>query len=296
MIGRNDLCWCGSNKKWKKCHYPQEYIPPKTLNAKEYYKKYNILIKTPEQIEGIRKASRITADILDTLCKQSQPGVSTLELDNLANELYKKHGAIPAPLNYGNPPYPKSICTSINEVICHGIPNNKPLNEGDILNIDTTSIVDGYYGDCSRMVCIGSVSNEAQKLVDTCYNSLMSSIAALKPGVPLSKIGDIISAICEKEGFSVVYDFVGHGIGIDFHEAPQVCHARNNHHIPLVEGMTFTIEPMINIGKVQGVVDENDGWTVKTIDGKLSAQWEHTLVITQDGVEILTLSPGEKAY
>jgi methionyl aminopeptidase len=291
MISRNDPCWCNSGKKWKKCHYP---APPKRSKeeklAAEYLKNYNIIIKNEEQITGIRNASKLAAQILDALCKKAAPGVTTEELNTLSTELHKKAGAIPAPLNYGYPPFPKGICTSINEVICHGIPNNKPLEKGDIVNIDVTSILKGYYGDTSRMVVIGGKTTpERQLVVDTAYKCLMDSIEILKPGVPLYAIGDAIEAHADKTGCSVVYQFVGHGVGVDFHEAPQVNHNSNKTAIPLAPGMTFTIEPMINAGVPDAVIDEKDQWTARTEDGKASAQWEHTILITDNGYEILTV-------
>lgn len=188
----------------------------------------------------------------------------------------------------GNPPFPKSICTSLNEVICHGIPNNDALREGDILNIDVTCILNGYFGDCSRMVAIGQIESEKQRVVDVAYESLMRSITILKPGVFISKIGEIIESYANSKGCSAVNQFVGHGVGVKFHEGPQIPHCRNSIHIPLQPGMTFTIEPMINAGVREAVIDTNDQWTARTQDGKASAQWEHTLLITDNGYEILT--------
>lgn len=203
--------------------------------------------------------------------------------------MHKERGAIAAAQDYGAPPFPKGICTSLNEVICHGIPDNTPLKEGDIVNIDVASIVDGYVGDCSRMVVIGKTTPDKQKVVDVSYECMMRAIRILKPGVLLSKIGDVIEDYAVEHGCSVVYQFVGHGVGLKMHEAPQVHHNKNHVHIPLAEGMIFTIEPMINAGDVEGVLDPSNGWVVRTIDGKPSAQWEHTVLITHEGYEILTL-------
>lgn len=290
MIGRNDECWCGSGRKWKKCHFP--HASPKKKISEDitaYYRKdFDIIIKTPKQIEGIRRAGHLAAQILSELCRHANEGVTTLELNALAEKLHQEAGAIPAPLGYGSPPFPKSICTSLNEVICHGIPDNRPLQKGDIMNIDVTSILDGYYGDCSRMVTIGEVSPEKQLVTDVSYECLMRSIKILKPGVLVKEIGDVIEDYATSRGCSVVKIFVGHGVGVEFHEGPQVPHCRNSIMIPLVEGMTFTIEPMINAGVPDGVVDPVDHWTARTRDGRPSAQWEHTLLITSDGVEILT--------
>lgn len=289
MIGRNDPCWCGSGKKWKKCHYPEQGKDNNLEKIKkEYYKKHNILIKDDRQIEGIRRSCRLAAELLDELCKAAKEGTTTLELDELAKKLHKEAGAIPAPLNYGSPPFPKHICTSLNEVICHGIPDHTPLKEGDILNIDVTCILDSYFGDCSRMVSIGKISEEKQLVVDVSYDSLMESIAILKPGILVSQIGEVIESIAHPKKCSVVNQFVGHGVGVKFHEGPQIPHCRNSMHIPLQAGMTFTIEPMINAGAREAVIDPTDLWTARTVDGKPSAQWEHTLLITEDGCEILT--------
>lgn len=285
MIGRNDACWCGSEKKWKKCHFPNEG----PTNLKEVYlNKYDIIIKDENQIQGIKEAGKLAATILEELCQKAQAGVTTLELDLLAVKLHKDAGAIAACLNYGEPPFPKSICTSLNEVICHGIPNDTPLKEGDILNIDVTSILNGYYGDCSKMVVIGKTTEERQLVVDTSYECLMQSIAILKPGVLVSDIGEVIEAHALKKGCSVVNQFVAHGVGILFHEGPQIPHCRNRLDIPLVPGMTFTIEPMINAGVREAVIDPKDKWTARTRDGRASGQWEHTLLITDEGCQILT--------
>ncbi|GAB4186620.1 MAG: hypothetical protein Tsb0015_04600 [Simkaniaceae bacterium] len=218
----------------------------------------------------------------------AKEGVTTNELDAYARKLHEDAGATPACLGYGDPPFPKSICTSLNEVICHGIPDDRPLQNGDILNIDVASILNGYYGDCSAMVMIGQVSEEKKKVVDVSYESLMQAIAILKPGIALCEIGKVIEDYARSQGCSVVNQFVGHGVGVSFHEAPQVPHHYNRMQIPLAEGMTFTIEPMINAGAREGEIDPEDKWTVRTLDGKPSAQWEHTVLITAAGHEILT--------
>lgn len=289
MINRNDPCWCGSGQKWKKCHYPTPPRQGAPLSlAQIYLKKYRILLKTPEQIEGIRRACKLTAKILNTLCENAVAGVTTEELDLLSRKLHKEAGAIPAPLGYGEPPFPKSICTSLNEVICHGIPDRRPLQEGDILNIDVSCILDGYYGDTSRMVTIGKVSEEKQRVVDVSYECLIRSIAILKPGVLVSEIGNVIENYAASKQCSVVNQFIGHGVGVQFHEEPQIPHHFNQSKIPLAPGMTFTIEPMINAGAREAVIDKKDLWTARTIDGKPSAQWEHTILITETGHEILT--------
>lgn len=286
---RNALCWCGSGKKWKKCHYP-EYHPTagRERVRDEYRKKYQILVKTDEQIEGIRRSGHLAARLLMLLAQRAAPGVTTQELNTYAKELCRAAGAIPATLNFGSPPFPACICTSPNEVVCHGIPDARPLQEGDILNIDITTILDGYYGDCSKMVLIGKVDQEKQHVVDTAYTCLMKAVEAVRPGLLICELGRIISEYAEAQGCGVVYQFVAHGVGIEFHEAPQIPHYANNNRIPLVEGMTFTLEPMINAGSPDAVIDEVDGWTARTIDGRPSAQWEHTLLVTENGYEILT--------
>ena len=193
-----------------------------------------------------------------------------------------------APLGYGEPPFPKSICTSLNDVICHGIPDDVPLKDGDMMNIDVTCILDGYFGDCSKMVFIGNVPEEKRHVADVSYQCLMKSIEIVKPGVNTGDIGEVISDYAESHGCSVVYHFVAHGVGVDFHEGPQIAHNRNSRGVEIVPSMTFTIEPMINSGHPEAVVDPKDHWTARTPDGKPSAQWEHTLLVTEEGCEILT--------
>lgn len=293
MIGRNDPCWCNSGKKWKKCHYPQE---PKIAlptsfeeRAQHYLAHYGIVLKTPEQIAGIKRACKLAAKILDATCSMAKTGVTTQMLNDYAHELHLQAGAIAAPLGYGSPPFPKSICTSINEVICHGIPDDRPLQEGDIVNIDVTCILDGYYGDCSRMVCIGNIDSDKKRVVDVAYECLQRSLHILAPGLALCKIGEFIQTYAESHNCSVVTQFVGHGVGLKFHEAPQVPHHRTQIDTPLTAGMIFTIEPMINAGRKEAVIDKIDHWTARTIDNKPSAQWEHTVLITETGHEVLTL-------
>ena len=289
MVKRNDPCWCGSGKKWKKCHYPDPgQAGQREALAKQYWKQYQILLKDDQQIEKMRRAGQLAADILTETAKMAKAGVTTQELNDFAHKLHMDAGAIPASLNYGHPPFPGSICTSINDVICHGIPNNLPLEDGDILNIDVACILDGVYGDNSRMVMIGEVSKERKLVCDVSYDCLMNAVSILKPGVMVYEIGDMIEDTAAKHGCSVVNQFVGHGVGLQFHENPQIPHHRNDMAIALAPGMTFTIEPMINAGQKEGVLDEENHWEARTIDGKASGQWEHTLLITDDGYEILT--------
>jgi methionyl aminopeptidase len=295
MIGRNDACWCGSKKKWKQCHYPKEdpKDPLSKISLNEltstYLKKYNIILKNEKQIASIKEACQVASHILDKICEKAKPGVTTQELDDFAVHLHEQAGAIAAPLHYGEPPFPKSICTSINDVICHGIPNMQVLKVGDILNIDVTSIFNEYYGDCSRMVIVGGTTSvERELVVNVAYECLMHSIEILKPGIPVSEIGKTIQQYANSKNCSVVHQFVGHGVGIEFHESPQIPHNLNSVNIPLAPGMIFTIEPMINVGVSEAVVDPLDQWTARTKDGKDSAQWEHTVLITPTGYEILT--------
>lgn len=287
MILRNDPCWCGSGVKWKKCHYPT--LPHSIALAKKYLLDYGIVLKTPEQIEKIRVACQITAGILDQLCKAAKKGVTTLELDELSRQLHKEKGVIPAPLGYGSPPFPKTICTSLNEVICHGIPDNRPLQEGDIMNIDVSCIVDGFFGDCSRMVCIGEVDENKRRVVDVSAHCLQLAIQECKPGNEVRQVGKAIEDYARAHKCSVVNQFVGHGVGLAFHEPPEIPHHYNDVKTPFAPGMVFTIEPMINAGVREGDVDSKDGWTVRTRDRKASAQWEHTILITDTGHEVLTL-------
>jgi len=288
MIERNGPCWCGSGKKWKKCHYPNLPLSELSTQAKRYLKDFGIILKSAEQIEKIRAACQITAQILDELCKQAKAGVTTLELDQLSRKLHKEAGVIPATLGYGKPPYPMTICTSLNEVICHGIPDETPLKKGDILNIDASCILDGYFGDCSRMVAIGDVSLDKHLVMSVSLECLQRAIQVCKPGSPISAIGQAIEDYATSQGCSVVNQFVGHGVGLAFHEPPEIPHHYNQVQIPMAPGMIFTIEPMINAGVREGLIDPHDHWTVRTKDGKPSAQWEHTILITDEGREVLT--------
>ena len=247
-----------------------------------------ITIKTKEQIELMRKSGRLAAETLDYLEKLLKPGMTTLEVNDLCHNFIIKHGAIPAPLNYKG--FPKSVCTSINEVVCHGIPNSKEkIKDGDILNVDVTTILNGYYGDTNRTFLIGKVNPAVKKLVDVTKECLDLAIAVVKPGARLGDIGAVIQEHAEKNGYGVVRDFCGHGIGTSFHEDPQILHyGKRGTGMIIKEGMTFTIEPMINMGTYKCKVLP-DGWTAVTLDGKHSAQFEHTIAVLSDRAEILTL-------
>lgn len=253
-----------------------------------------IIIKSHAEIDAMRRACRLAAQTLEEAAKLVKPGENTLAIDDFVHDYTIKHHAIPAPLNYQG--YPKSCCISINEVICHGIPNKKTvLKDGDIVNIDITSILDGWHGDCSATFYVGTPSPEAVNLVETTRRCLEIGIEQVRPGARLGDIGGSIQEFAEGRGFSVVRDYVGHGIGREFHENLQIAHyGRKGHGLRLVEGMTFTIEPMINQGTWRMRILD-DGWTSVTLDKKWSAQFEHTLVVTKDGCEILTKFSGPLA-
>ncbi len=246
------------------------------------------LLKTPEQIEGIRQSGVINTGVLDLIEKEIKAGMSTLEINQLVYDYTVGHGAIPAPLNYEG--FPKSVCTSINEVVCHGIPSaDVILKEGDIINVDVSTILNGYYSDASRMFIIGETTPEKKRLVDVTLECLHIGMEVAKPFSFVGDIGHAIQQYAEKNGYSVVRDLCGHGVGLAFHEEPEVAHfGRKNTGMLLVPGMVFTIEPMINMGRYEVEWNRKDGWTVTTRDGLPSAQWEHTFLMTETGLEILT--------
>lgn len=246
------------------------------------------LIKTPEQIEGIRRSGLINTAVLDLVASKIKAGMSTAEIDKMVYDFTVSHGAIPAPLNYEG--FPKSVCTSINEVVCHGIPSeDEILEEGDIINVDVSTILDGYYSDASRMFIIGKTSPEKEKLVRVAKECLEIGMQAATPFGFVGDIGNAIEKHAKKNGFSVVRDLCGHGVGLEFHEEPDVEHfGKKGTGMLLVPGMVFTIEPMINMGTYKVFVDEEDDWTVVTEDELPSAQWEHTFLMTENGLEILT--------
>lgn len=286
----NDPCWCGSGKKFKKCHKTGE---PETPSVYSEYTKQGFtlpsvkLIKTKEKIEAIRESGKITSGILDMLTDRVKEGVSTLEIDEWVAAYTKKHGGIAAPLNYKG--FPKHCCTSINNVICHGIPKQSDvLKNGDIINIDITTIYKGFYADSSRMYTIGTISPDAQRLVDVAKECLLIGMDEVKPFARLFNIGDKIEAHANKHGYGVVRDLCGHGIGEEFHQDPEVVHyTMKGKGMIMLPGMVFTVEPMINAG-THKCKYLDDGWTVITQDGKLSAQWEHTICVTDNGYDVLT--------
>lgn len=284
-LSRNDTCWCGSGKKYKKCHLEMD-LRLEELEKKGYIIPPRSIIKSEEQIAGIRRACQLSREILDRLEDLITPGITTDTINTWVHEYTIAHGAIPAPLHYNG--YPKSVCTSINEVICHGIPEERVLVDGDILNIDVTCILDGYYGDTSRMYLIGDPSAQARELVRVARECMYLGIEQVRPFNRVGDIGYTIEQHARKYGFSVVQDFGGHGVGVEFHEEPFVQHyGEKDSGMILIPNMVFTIEPMINAGSYEcRVLDDN--WTAVTADGSLSAQWEHTVRVTEDGVEILS--------
>ncbi len=259
----------------------------------------SIVLKTAEEIAGMRVAGRLASEVLDYITPFVKPGVTTEELDKLCHDyMVNVQGTIPAPLNYcppGYTPYPKSICASVNNQICHGVPNNKPLKSGDIVNLDITVIKDGFHGDTSRMFVVGEASIQAKRLCQVTYECMWIGIEKVKPGARLGDIGAAIQKHAEDNGYSVVREYCGHGIGRKFHEEPQILHyGKAGTGLELKAGMIFTIEPMINAGK-RDIKQMPDGWTIVTKDRSLSAQWEHTILVTDTGYEIMTVSDGTPA-
>jgi methionyl aminopeptidase len=258
-----------------------------------------ITIKTAADIEGMRIAGRLASEVLDYLTPHIKPGISTEAIDKLAHDyMVEVQQCIPAPLNYAPPgysPFPKSICTSINHQICHGIPNDRQLKDGDIVNVDITTIKDGWHGDTSRMFVVGEGSIAARRLCQMTYDAMWHGIDKVKPGARLGDIGHSIQTFAENNGFSVVREFCGHGIGRKFHEEPQILHyGRSGTLEVMIPGMVFTIEPMVNAGR-RDIREAGDGWTIVTRDRSLSAQWEHTVLVTETGYEVLTVSAGSPA-
>lgn len=285
--GRNDECWCGSGKKYKKCHIDfDERL--QNLYEQGFEVPDRDLLKSPVDIEGIKRSAAINIGVLDYVSEHIGPGVTTEEVDRWVHDYTVEHGGIPADLNYEG--YPKSVCTSLNEVVCHGIPSEDDvLVEGDIVNVDCSTILDGYYSDSSRMFCIGAVSPERQRLVDETKKAMEAGIAAVKPWGLLGDVGAAVNEYAKAQGYSVVREFGGHGIGFDFHEDPFVSHvAQAGTGMVLVPGLVFTIEPMVNAGAQEIDMSDPNGWTVRTADRSDTAQWEVQLVVTEDGCELLS--------
>ena len=287
MIDRNSPCWCGSGRKYKKCHYDFD----EKLMAYEHrgciVPEHN-MIKTPEQIEKIKASAQVNIAVLDYVAEHIKEGVTTEDIDRWVYEETTRRGAIPAPLNYEG--FPKSVCTSIDEVVCHGIPDPKRvLKNGAIINVDCSTILNGYYSDSSRMFCIGDVSPEKKRLVEIARQSLEVGLKEVKPWNFLGDMGSAIHDFVRENGYSVVREIGGHGIGLEFHEEPWVSYvSEKGTEMLMVPGMMFTIEPMINMGKPDVFVDEDDDWTVYTEDGLPSAQWEIQVLVTEDGYEIIS--------
>ena len=286
-LGRNDPCWCGSGRKYKACHMAMDekihryeleghIVPPREI------------LKTEKQIQGIRESSVINMAVLDAVGEMIGPGVSTQQIDDVVTSVTAKMGGIAAPLNYEG--FPKSVCTSINDVVCHGIPSKDViLKEGDIVNVDVSTLYKGYYSDSSRMYCIGQVSEEKRKLVEVTKECMELGLTIVKPWNFLGDMAQVVNDHARKNGYSVVVDIGGHGIGLEFHEEPFVSYVTSaGTEMLMVPGMVFTIEPMVNMGTSEIYVDDDDGWTVYTADGKPSAQWEITVAVTKDGYEVLT--------
>ena len=286
-LGRNEPCWCGSGKKYKACHLSFD----SKLDAFRFQGAQvpsHGLIKTPEQIEGIKASAKINMACLDYVGEHIKPGVSTQDIDDWVYRITTEMGGIPAPLNYEG--FPKSVCTSVNDEVCHAIPSEDViLQDGDIINIDCSTILNGYFSDSSRMFCVGDVSEEKRRLVEVTKQAIQVGLDQVKPWKFLGDMGSAIHAFAKENGYSVVREIGGHGIGLEFHEDPWVSFVSEpGTEMLMVPGMCFTIEPMINMGTDEIFVDEDNGWTVYTADGKPSAQWEVQLVVTEEGYELLS--------
>ena len=285
-LGRNDICWCGSGIKYKKCHY--NFDSKLELAARQgHIVPEHRLIKTPEQIEGIKKSAAVNIAILDYVGEHIRAGITTEEIDQWVYEQTKMRGGIPAPLNFEG--FPKSVCTSLNNEVCHGIPSKDiVLKDGDIINVDASTILNGYYSDSSRMFLIGEVSEEKKRLVQVAKECLDEGLKKVKPWGFLGDMGQAINDYAEAHGYSIVREIGGHGIGLEFHEDPWVSYvSKRGTEMMMVPGMVFTIEPMVNMGKPDIYIDEENDWTVYTEDGKPSAQWEIQVLVTEEGYEIL---------
>ena len=285
-IGRNDPCWCGSGKKYKKCH---ETFDDKLIKLEHegHIIPDRSIIKTPEQIEAIKESCKINIAVLDYVGEHIKAGMTTEEIDKMVYEKTTEMGGIPAPLNYEG--YPKSVCVSIDDVVCHGIPcDEEVLQDGDIVNVDCSTIYKGYFSDSSRMYCIGKVSDEKRKLVDTVKECVEKGLEQVKPWGFLGDMGQAVNDHAKANGYSVVREIGGHGVGLEFHEDPFVSYiTQKGTEMVMAPGMIFTIEPMVNIGSADVYVDEDDDWTVFTADGSPSAQWEIMVLVTEDGHEVL---------
>lgn len=287
VFGRNDECWCGSGKKYKKCHLAiDERLNELWQEGEDVLPRD--LLKTADDLAGIRRSAAVNVGALDYVAERIVPGCTTADIDRWVHEYTVEHGAIPAPLDYEG--FPKSVCTSVNNVVCHGIPaEDEVLEAGDIVNVDCSTILDGYYSDSSRMFCVGEVSPERRRLVDVTKECVEAGLAAVKPWGHLGDIAHAVQAHAEAAGFSVVREFGGHGIGLEFHEDPFVGFiGEEGEGTVLAPGFCLTIEPMVNAGDPGIDMSDANGWTVRTSDGSDSAQWEVQLVVTNDGYELLS--------
>jgi len=285
-IGRNEPCWRGSGLKYKKCHAIIENQMA-IYRSKGYETPELSMLKTEQQIDGIRESSKLNIAILDYITKYVVDGVTTEELDRLIYDKTKELGGMPATLGYNG--YPKSVCISINNVVCHGIPSDQVINNGDIVNIDASTIYNGFFSDSSRMYSVGDVSTEKQRLVNVTRECMELGIKQIKPWGFLGDVGQAVNDHATQNGYSVVREFGGHGIGLQFHEDPWVSFvAKKGTGMVLVPGLVFTVEPMINMGNSEIYLSDSDGWTVYTADEKPSAQWEKTVLVTEEGYEVLT--------
>jgi len=310
MIERNDPCWCGSGKKYKKCHLasdedkrspPRESVKARASAKVRGSASKKGMRKTPAQIDGMRRSGAFNGQLMDYIRPFVKAGAVTEELNTLIHNYTVEHGHIPACLGYKGSkcPFPKSCCISRNDIVCHGIPSpDEYIKEGDIVNIDLTTIVDGFHGDSSETFMIGDAGKDARRLVSVTARALILGIDAVKPGARLRAIGEAIEPFVNAQGCSVVRQYTGHGIGLKFHEIFSVYHhiEPRAEDIVMLPGMTFTIEPMINLGGFEVTTDRmGDGWTVRTEDGSLSAQFEHTVLVTDTGAEVLTLTPSQRS-
>ena len=284
--GRNDPCWCGSGKKYKKCHIDFDEKIEEFEGAGHIVPSHEIL-KNAEQIEKIKESAKINIAVLDYVAEHIKAGISTAEIDKWVYDITTKMGGVPAPLNFEG--FPKSVCTSINNEVCHGIPSEDVIiKDGDIINVDVSTNLNGYFSDSSRMFCIGNVSEENRKLVEETKNAVYEGLKQVKPWGFLGDMGQAVNDYVKSKGYSVVRAVGGHGIGLEFHEDPWVSYiSKKGTEMLMVPGMIFTIEPMVNAGKPDIFVDEDNGWTIYTEDNSMSAQWEIQVLVTEDGYEII---------
>ena len=284
--GRNDPCWCGSGKKYKKCHIDFDDKIEEFEVAGHIVPSHEIL-KNAEQIEKIKESAKINIAVLDYVAEHIKAGISTAEIDKWVYDITTKMGGVPAPLNFEG--FPKSVCTSINNEVCHGIPSEDVIiKDGDIINVDVSTNLNGYFSDSSRMFCIGNVSEENRKLVEETKNAVYEGLKQVKPWGFLGDMGQAVNDYVKSKGYSVVREVGGHGIGLEFHEDPWVSYiSKKGTEMLMVPGMIFTIEPMVNAGKPDIFVDEDNGWTIYTEDNSMSAQWEIQVLVTEDGYEII---------